>query len=223
MGLRRAFSYSAIPARAAHRASALLGAQRAALDGLVARGGWLVLEPFVELARPGRKRPELARALLRCREARAALLVADLAELGRDPAFLDAVLAARVRLVAADLPRSGRRTLELLRAVAGRGREAASERSREALGAARRRGVRLGSPRPQQGARAAAAALRAGADARAAQVAPWIAEVRLSNPGASLRAVARALDALGVPAARGGGWSASAVRNAGLRAPATSG
>jgi len=78
--------------------------------------------------------------------------------------------------------------------------------------------VRLGSPRPEVGSRAGVAALRARAAAHAEAVAPALAELLLSNPGASLRDLAQLLNALGVPTARGGRWGPSAVRNAARRA-----
>jgi DNA invertase Pin-like site-specific DNA recombinase len=174
---------------------------------------WTLIEPFVETSSQRGDQPELARALARCREASAVLVVPELAPLGRDPDFLAALLAARVRLVAVDTPRVGRRTLELLHTVATRVRHDASARSRAALRAARLRGARLGSPRPELGSHVGVAALRAGANARARALAPRIEEIRLSNPGASLRAIARVLEELGVATPRRGAWGPSGVRN----------
>jgi DNA invertase Pin-like site-specific DNA recombinase len=118
-----------------------------------------------------------------------------------------------VRLVPADAPRVGRRTLALLQSVATRARDDASARTRDALQAARQRGTRLGSPHPERGSRAGAAALRAAANARARALAPHIEELRLSNPGVSLRALARLLEASGAPTPRGGAWGPSGVRD----------
>jgi len=179
--------------------------------------GWTLVEPCVELARPGAERPELARALERCRELRATLVIPELAVMGRDRAFLDAVLDARVRVTALDRPRLGRSSLELLRGVAERAHEDAAARSRTALRVARRRGVRVGSPHPEIGSRLGVAAIRARADAKAQKVAPVIEEIRLSNPGVPLRAIARVLTEQRIPAPRGGQWGPSAVRNALLR------
>jgi DNA invertase Pin-like site-specific DNA recombinase len=190
------------PAAQARRVIRLVRAQR-----------WTLIEPFVEVSSRRGDQPELARALVRCREANALLIVPELAPLGRDPRFLEAVLAARVRLVPADAPRVGRRTLTLLQSVATRAREDASARTRDALQAARRRGARLGSPHPERGSRAGAAALRAAADARARALAPRIEELRLSNPGVSLRALAQLLEASGTPTPRGGAWGPSGVRD----------
>ena len=90
----------------------------------------LVIEPFVEVRR-GRARPELARALALCRAARAALLVPSLAAVGGDLAFLDALLGARVALLAADTGAARPATLRLLREVARHAQSTASDRSRE--------------------------------------------------------------------------------------------
>lgn len=215
---QRAFAYYRLPRSARSAAERALRPQAQAVAELARARGLVVLEPFVETPGRGGARPELARALARCREDRAVLLVAALAEVGRDAAFLEAVLRSGVRLLAADAPRSGRRTLALLHAVAAHERAAASERSRQALRDARARGVRLGSPRPELGSRRGVAAIRARADACALAVAPAIEELRLSNPGASLRALAEGLDALGAETPRGGRWGPSSVRNAIRRA-----
>jgi DNA invertase Pin-like site-specific DNA recombinase len=183
----------------------------------------VVIEPFVEVQR-GRARPELARALERCRETRAALLVPSLASVGGDLAFLEALLASRVSLLAADRGAAPRRTLRLLHDVARHAQTTASDRSRDALRAARRRGVKLGSPRPEIGSRAGVAALRAQADAHAEALAPALRELLLSNPTASLRDLAALLEQLELPTPRRGRWGPSAVcnalRRAGLAPPA---
>lgn len=185
----------------------------------------ILLEPFVEGSGRGAQRPELARALARCESARATLLVPRLVEVGADLPFLESLLASRVPLAAADTPGLRRNALVLLREVARHRSRAAGERVRRGLDGARRRGTRLGSPRPAIGARRAAASLRRRADARAEQLAPWIAEIQLGNPDCSLRELARVLEALRLPTPRGGRWGPSAVRNAlrRLRADPTAG
>jgi DNA invertase Pin-like site-specific DNA recombinase len=180
----------------------------------------VVIEPFVEIRR-GRARPELTRALARCREARAVLLVPSLAAVGGDLAFLEVLLASGVPLLAADAGAARRPTLRLLRDVARHAQASASDRSRDALRAARRRGVKLGSPRPEIGSRAGVAALRARADAHAAELAPALQELLLSNPTASLRDLAALLEQLALPTPRRGSWGPSAVRNALRRAGLT--
>jgi len=207
---RHAVGY--FPAPAGRGRAEALAAQSRACTRFARERGLVVLEPFVESGR-GRRRGELLAALERCRESGALLLVPELAAVGGDLAFLEALLETRVALCAADAGAVRRPVLGLLRDVALHQRALASERSREALRAARGRGARLGSPRPELGSRAGVAALRAGAEAHAQRVAPVLAELLLSNPGASLRALAEGLEALGVPTPRRGAWGPSAVRN----------
>src|SRR5262245_26684916 len=177
----------------------------------------VVIEPFVEVRR-GRARPELARALARCRAARAALLVPSLAAVGGDLAFPAALLHARGAVLAGDPGPARPPVLRPLPQGARDAQSTASDRSRHALRAARRRGVKLGSPRPEIGSRAGVAALRARADAHAAELAPAMRELLLSNPTASLRDLAALLEELALPTPRRGRWGPSAVRNALRRA-----
>jgi hypothetical protein len=218
MPVTRVVSYYPVPASARARgASQVLAELSAATAAFARKRGLVVVEPFVE-ARRGRARPELERALARCRDARAALLVPSLSAVGGDLVFLGAVLAAGVALLAADAGTVRRPILRLLRDVARYAQAEASDRSRDALRAARSRGVRLGSPRPEIGSRAGVAALRARADAHAEQLTPVLTELLLSNPAASLRDLAALLDQLAVPTPRRGRWGPSAVRNALQRA-----
>ncbi len=213
---QRVVAYYALSGGARRERETLAELTRTARD-FARKRGLVVIEPFVETRR-GRHRPELQRALDRCREAEASLLVPRLAAVGGDLRFLDAVLAARVAVVSADAGVTRRPTLSLLRDIALHAQAEASDRSRTALRAARARGVALGSPRPEVGSRAAVAVLRARANAHAQALAPVLAELILSNPGASLRDLAQLLDALEVPTARRGRWGPSAVRNAIARA-----
>jgi DNA invertase Pin-like site-specific DNA recombinase len=217
----RIVTYYTVPAAVRGASDRLAELSRATATFARARR-LVVIEPFVEVRR-GRARPELARALARCRDARAGLLVPSLAAVGSDLPFLEALLAARVPLYAADAGRARPATLRLLREVARHAQRTASDRSRHALRAARLRGVRLGSPRPEIGSRAGVAALRARADAHAADLAPTLRELLLSNPTASLRDLAALLEELGLPTPRRGRWGPSAVRNALRRAGLTGG
>src|SRR5262245_37147821 len=213
----RAVTYYAVSGAADPGAADRLAELSRATAAFARARGLVVIEPFVE-ARRGRARPELARAIARCREAHAALLVPHLAAVGGDLAFLEALLDAKVSLLSADLGAARRPTLVLLRDVARHAQRTASDRSRDALRAARRRGVKLGSPRPEIGSRAGVAALRARADAHAEAIAPALRELLLSNPAASLRDLAALLEELDLPTPRRGRWGPSAVRNALRRA-----
>ena len=94
-----------------------------------------------------------------------------------------------------------------------------SQRTREALAAARARGVKLGNPngaaslkRAGKGAVALRSAVSANADAHAADLAPVIAELQRQGR-TSLRAIAAELNACGVLTRCGGNQHVSTDRN----------
>ena len=105
---------------------------------------------------------------------------------------------------------ANRLTVHILAAVAEHERAAISERTKAALAAAKRRGVKLGGPRLAAARKASINARSEATDAFAANVHPIIKEIQESGVS-SLRGVARALTARGVRTARGGDWTAVQV------------
>jgi DNA invertase Pin-like site-specific DNA recombinase len=98
-------------------------------------------------------------------------------------------------------------------ALAEKERAMISARTRDALAAAKARGVRLGNhTNLTEATRRSAKVRSAAADRHAANVLPLIEEVRRGGV-TSLRQVAGALTARGVRTLRGGAWTAAAVRN----------
>ena len=137
-----------------------LDAQRAALEAEAARRGWQLARVFVDAGASGAtltRRPELGAALERLAAGDAqVLLVAKLDRVSRST--VDAVgLLERSRregwqLVALDLgvdptTPAGEFFATMLAAIGQWERRTISARTREALAAARQRGVRLGRPR----------------------------------------------------------------------------
>jgi DNA invertase Pin-like site-specific DNA recombinase len=190
-----------------------LEAQRAAV--LAHLNGGQPLTEFTEVESGGRKdRPQLQAALAACRRHKGRLIIAKLDRLSRSVAFISALLEAGVDFVACDMPMANKLTIHILAAVAEHEREMISARTKAALAAAKRRGVRLGSPRPEPGAAAGSAR---GASARALEaqrhalaVLPVIAEIKRAGTD-TLAGIAAALNERGVASARGGAWSASTV------------
>jgi DNA invertase Pin-like site-specific DNA recombinase len=116
--------------------------------------------------------------------------------------------------VAADMPNANRLTVGIMAMVAEEERRMISKRTKDALAAAKRRGKKLGGDRgvvPSKKVRTMSLeALRARADAKAADLAPIIGELQTAGK-TSLRAIAEGLNEQGIPTARGGKWSAAQV------------
>jgi DNA invertase Pin-like site-specific DNA recombinase len=91
-------------------------------------------------------------------------------------------------------------------------RETIAQRTKDALAAAKRRGVKLGGPKLDVAQEVSRHRRKSLADQRAANVVPIIRDAHAGLK--SLRTVADALNARGVPTARGGAWHASSVRDA---------
>ena len=137
-------------------------------------------------------------------------MVAKLDRLSRDVAFISGLMAQRVPFVVAELgPAVDPFVLHIYAALAEKERALISQRTKQALAAAKARGVTLGNPRLAEArARANKETIEA-AERYAALVLPHI--LPLAEQGLSLRAIARELTARGVPTARGGQWYAVQV------------
>jgi DNA invertase Pin-like site-specific DNA recombinase len=192
-----------------------LEAQREAVRCYLNGGSWSLAAEVTEVESGRRNdRPELDRALGLCRLYGATLIVAKLDRLARNVAFVSKLMESDLDFVAVDLPQATRFTIHILAAVAEHEREIISQRTKAALDAAKARGVKLGNPvnlRNQLGGRAKGnAAMAAKAAKRAADLLPLILPMKAG--GASLRQISHGLNRCGVPAPRGGDWSAVAVK-----------
>ena len=156
-------------------------------------------------------RPELAKALAHAKKIGATLLIAKLDRLSRNVHFITGLLEADVPITCADMPEADRTFLQMAAVFAEWEGRRISKRTKAALAAAKRRGVKLGSPDPAKGG-SVTGAQRASATAQVApQAMPIINALR--KAGQSLRAIASALNEAQIPTAMGGQWHASSVRN----------
>src|SRR6201993_719845 len=159
-----------------------LEAQRNAVTEYLNGGQWSLVKEYVEIeSRKRSDRPKLAEAIQACRAYGAKLVIAKLDRLSRDAHFLLGLEKAGVDFVAADMPNANRLTVGIMAMVAEEERRMISKRTKDALQAAKRRGVKLGGDRgvaPTVKIRKLAVeVLRERAAARAADIAPVIAEL----------------------------------------------
>jgi DNA invertase Pin-like site-specific DNA recombinase len=210
-----------------------LEAQREAVRQFVAaRAGTIIAPEYVEVESGKRNdRPQLAKAIKRCRLTGATLVVAKLDRLSRNAAFLMTLRDSGVSFVAADLPEANTMTVGVMAVVAQHEREAISARTKAALAAsqARRRaaiaagdkltkllgGLRANAPDiSQYQARAVQAARQKALDA--AEERRDVIEA-LVDDGLSMNAIAARLNDASVRTSRGGSWTATAVKRTMLR------
>jgi DNA invertase Pin-like site-specific DNA recombinase len=116
--------------------------------------------------------------------------------------FISGLMAHRVPFLVAELgPDADPFVLHLYAALAEKERALISGRTRSALAAAKAKGVKLGNPKIAAAQGAAVVAVKAEADRAASNVLPIISEIRKSG-AMSLRAIAEALNARGIPTPR---------------------
>ena len=195
-------------------------AQQAKVQQMAAERGATVVAEFTEVE-SGRKadRPQLAAALAEARRLGAAVAVAKLDRIARDAELVlrlsrEAAANGMAGFLFADLPdvdattAAGRMVLTVMASVAEFEGRRISERTREALAAAKARGVRLGGLRANTATRNDAARDRAQASAEALR--PLLEP--MAAAGYSLRRMAEALAAAGTTTAKGQPLSASTVK-----------
>jgi DNA invertase Pin-like site-specific DNA recombinase len=188
-----------------------LDAQRKAVEDYLNGGTWSLVGDFTEIESGKRnQRPELQKALAACKRQKAKLVIAKLDRLSRNLAFIATLMDSGVEFIAVDNPHTNKLTVHILAAVAQHEREMIAQRTKDALQAAKARGVVLGNPMLDAVRDRAVANLKADADRFARNVAPIIREIQ-STGVASHRGIARSLNARGVATARGGAWTAVQV------------
>ncbi len=197
-----------------------LEAQRAAVRRYLVSTKGELLEEFTEVE-SGKKhtnRPQLAAAIAACRKRQATLIIAKLDRLARNVAFIANLMESASDFVACDMPQANRLTLHIMAALAEHERVMISTRTKDALAAAKARGVKIGNPNWSEALKLAYAAR-----ARAKQpnkTPPHLALLlqKHKDEGKSLREIAAAMNELGIKTPTGAQWHPSSVRAALLAA-----
>lgn len=197
-----------------------LEAQRFNIENYLNGGKWPLLKEFVEVeSGKDSNRPKLQEALQLCRATGSILLIAKLDRLSRDAHFLLGLQKAGVKFVAVDMPTANELTVGIMALVAEEERKAISRRTKEALAAAKARGVRLGNPKnltsaaADRGRAAGVAAIKSRAGNFAKERIDRINHLKAE--GKSLNGIARILNQEGILSARGktNSWTARSVLN----------
>ena len=129
-----------------------LEAQKTAVHNFISsRGESETPPPFVEVeSGKNSDRPELKKAIVRCKQTNSTLLIAKLDRLSRNVSFIfalrDELQSAGIDFVAADLPEANTLTLGIMATMAQHEREIISQRTRDGLAEAKKKGKKLGNP-----------------------------------------------------------------------------
>jgi DNA invertase Pin-like site-specific DNA recombinase len=216
-------SYLRVSTEKQGRSGLGLEAQREAVARFLNGGKWTLEAEYVE-TESGRRsdRPKLAAALAHAKAIRGKLVFAKLDRLTRNVDLLRSLVASNVDLVFCDLPTvppgpMGRFLLTQMASVAELEAGLIGERTKNALAAAKARGVKLGNP---NGARAlrgrqvgnaeAVTKIKANAKQRADDVKALVDQIR-STGITTVRGITEELNRKGVHAPRGETWHPTAV------------
>jgi len=179
-----------------------LDAQKAAVSAYLASLGGSLIAEYTEIE-SGRKRvrPQLVEALAACKRQKARLVIAKLDRLGRSVAFISTLMESQVDFVACDNPHAAPLVLHVLAAFAEHEAREISRRTKDALKAAKTRGVALG-----MNGRTLADQNRRDADAFALSVSWAVEDCRYAGV-TSVRGTCAALNERGIPSAQGKRWN----------------
>jgi DNA invertase Pin-like site-specific DNA recombinase len=179
-----------------------LDAQRQAVARHIGPAVLLTEYTEIESGKNHTNRPQLLAALQECRRRKATLVIAKLDRLGRNVAFISALMESGADFVCCDNPHANRLMLHMLAAFAEHEREQISQRTKAALAAAKARGVMLGNPRAKDALEIANAVHRTRSPA------PEVLKIMrsLEGQGMTYRAIARELNTLNIRTGRGCQW-----------------
>ena len=183
-----------------------LEAQQKTVTDYLNGGAWDLVDAFIEVesGKSHKNRPELTAALAACKKHKATLVIATLSRLSRNAGFLLTLRDSGVEVRACDMPTAGTLEFGIRAVIAQHEREEISKRTKSALAAAKARGTVLGT-----NGKLLARKYRSEALGRASGLADVVRS--LQGTHRSVRALAEALNARGVPTPKGGAWRPGTV------------
>jgi len=202
--VKSAIAYIRVSTQRQGKSGLGLEAQQAALARFAEAEGYSLIETFqeVETAKGDdalERRPQLAAAIKAARKIKAPIVVAKLCRLSRDAHFVSGLMAHKVPFIVTELGADADPfMLHIYAALAEKERRMISQRTREALQAAKAKGKKLGGTTAKSIAN----------QERAEALRPVFAGLA----GMSHRKMAVELNAMGVPTPAGGQWHAVTVK-----------
>ena len=188
-----------------------LDAQQQAVRNYAEKVQGAVLDELTEVESGKRSdRPILNQAIELCRQTGATLLVAKLDRLSRNLHFVTTLQHSKVNFVAVDNPHATPFLIHILVAVAEYERTMISSRTKAALEAAKRRGVRLGNPRILDAVKKAGDVRRTECRERYAGLLTTLQELQVGGCR-RLKDLAGKLNEQGLKTARGGKFTPTHV------------
>ena len=146
---RKFVAYYRVSTRKQKQSGLGLEAQRTAVSEYARQNGGTVIAEYTETETGKRSdRPNLAEAIGHARLSAATLVIAKLDRLARNVHFTSGLMESGIEFVACDNPDANKLTIHLLAAMAEHEATQISNRTKDALQAAKARGTKLGSARP---------------------------------------------------------------------------
>lgn len=205
--MKRAVTYYRVSTKRQGHSGLGLDAQRKAIESFARYNDYVLDGEFVEIE-SGRnnKRPVLEQALQCCREKNATLLIAKLDRLSRNVLFISTLMESGVEFKAVDNPYATKLLVHIMAAFAEEERDSISKRTKDALSAAKARGVVIGA----YGRDVLSKRNKAEAIEFAMRMRPIIEQIQ-SKGITSSRAIAKELNRKNIPTAKGGRWHKTTV------------
>lgn len=199
--MKAAIPYYRVSTQAQGQSGLGLEAQREAVNHYMKHHDFSPLMEFTEIE-SGRKkkRPELEKALAACRKEKATLIIAKLDRLSRNVLFIASLLESKADFIALDNPQANKFMFHMLAAFAEHESDRIRSRIRDALAAAKRRGVKLGTHGKKLGSEN-----KKKADQFALQMKPILQDLHHSGH-TTIRSKVIELNRLNIPSYRGAKW-----------------
>lgn len=183
-----------------------LAAQRSLIERFLSDGDEVIAEYVEVQSGKNDERIELWKAINHAKRHDAKLLIAKLDRFSRKVSFIASIMEQGIGLVVAEMPNATDFQLHIFAALAQEERRLISERTRNALAEAKKRGIQLG-----KNGKVLAERNRKDADDRAEVLRPIV--IPMVEQGLSLSEIARRLNQEGIRTARGGRFYPQQVRN----------